>query len=80
MIELGRTYKDKITGFKGVATGYVVYISGCNQALLVPPVSKSGAKVKGEWIDEQRLKATKAKLITLDNTKSLGFDQMAPKR
>ncbi len=29
MIELGRTYKDRITGFKGVATGFVEYLTGC---------------------------------------------------
>ena len=80
MIELGKTYKDKISGFKGVVTGYVSYISGCNQALIVPPVSKDGAKVESHWFDEQRLRPLKTKRITLDNGKTPGFDLMAPKR
>ena len=80
MIELGKTYKDKITGFKGVATGYVVYISGCNQTLITPRVLKDGAKTDSCWFDEQRLTPMKIKQITLDNGKTPGFDLMAPIR
>ncbi len=80
MIELGKTYKDKITGFKGIATGYVQYISGCNQALLAPPVAKDGAKVEAEWFDEQRLDVVRIKAVTLDNGKTPGFDKSAPRR
>lgn len=43
MKELGRKYKDKITGFEGVATGYVRYLTGCNQVLLAPAVDSTGA-------------------------------------
>lgn len=35
-VGLGETYEDCITGFTGVAVGYVQYLTGCNQALLVP--------------------------------------------
>ena len=80
MIELGGKYKDKITGFTGVATGYVKYISGCNQALLAPKVGKDGDFVETQWFDEQRLVPMKAKTISLDNEKPPGFGKAAPKR
>ena len=35
-IILGATYRDVITGFSGVATGYVKYLTGCNQVLIQP--------------------------------------------
>lgn len=80
MIVLGQKYKDRISGFQGVATGYVQYLSGCNQALLAPKVTKDGGKPDSEWIDEQRLVAVGKKVIKLDNSKSPGFDLPAPKR
>lgn len=79
MIELGATYKDKITGFKGVATGECRYISGCNQVLLAPIVKKDGS-YKCSWFDVQRVEKVKGKKITLDNSKTPGHDIEAPKR
>jgi hypothetical protein len=79
-IALGATYRDCITGFEGVATGYVVYITGCNQALLVPR-AKDGALVEAQWFDEQRLaNVPEAKIIKIDNGATPGFDRPAPKR
>lgn len=80
MIRLGQTYSDKITGFEGVATGYVQYISGCNQVLLSPTVSGDGDMIEPQWIDEQRLKESMVPAIELDNGSSPGFSNPAPKR
>jgi hypothetical protein len=80
MIELGKKYKDKITGFGGVATGYVTYISGCNQVLLAPKIGKDGALKESCWIDEQRLICQGENVIELENKKSPGFDRAAPVR
>ena len=52
---LGRTYMDKITGFTGVATGFVTYITGCDQVLLVPSVGDDGKRREGEWWDIVRI-------------------------
>jgi hypothetical protein len=77
--ELGKKYKDKITGFKGVCTGKCQYISGCDQALLVPKVAKDGTKREAQWFDVQRLDAWgSAVAITLDNTETPGPDMPAP--
>ena len=79
-VTLGAEYKDKITGFKGVCTGYCEYISGCNQALLAPRVGKDGKSVDAGWYDVQRLEQTKAKSIYLDNGKTPVCDMAAPVR
>lgn len=51
-IVLGEEYEDRISGFKGVATGIAEYLYGCRQVLL----SKSGTgEVVADWFDEQRL-------------------------
>lgn len=81
MAMLGYKVKDRITGFTGVVTGQVKYISGCNQALVVPAVDKDGKLVEGQWFDEQRLDVdVQAAQIILDNSTSHGFDKAAPKR
>jgi hypothetical protein len=78
--QLGKTYKDKITKFSGVATGHVRYISGCNQVLLAPPVDSEGKLRDSQWFDEQRLDEQDAEPIVLDNSMTPGPDKMAPKR
>lgn len=80
MIKLGSTYTDIITGFKGVATGYVQYITGCNQALLAPQSSNGDFK-ESTWIDEIRLEVdTNFSPIELKKDEgSVGFDKPAPR-
>ena len=81
MIELGSTYRDKITGFTGVATGYVKYLSGCNQALLAPRCGDDGALRDPQWFDIQRLEIdASVDVITLYNGATPGCDRAAPKR
>lgn len=79
MTTLGATYRDKITGFQGVATGYVSYITGCNQVLLAPK-STDGTLKSSEWLDEQRLDRVAVDVLTLDNGVSPGSDKAAPRR
>ena len=54
-IEFDKKYKDRITGFTGTCTGIVHYISGCDQALLLPTVGEDGKFVSGQWFDDERL-------------------------
>lgn len=78
---LGRTMRDRITGFTGVVTGQCSYISGCNQSLLLPPVKEDGAYRDGQWFDDQRLEVVPGTVIvTLDNGATPGCDMPAPKR
>ena len=78
-IELGKTVQDVITGFKGVVTGRVEYLTGCNQCLIAPRVGVDGAYKDSQWFDEDRLEIQKAALLTLPRT-TAGFDKAAPKR
>jgi len=55
---LGKKVKDTVTGFEGIITGRIEYISGCLQYAVSPPVKEDGTKREGEWFDEQRLEVT----------------------
>lgn len=78
---LGKTVEDRITGFKGVVTGQVTYLTGCNQCLVTPRIKEDGTRREAEWFDEQRLDVVSGvPVIALDNSKSPGFDKQAPKR
>lgn len=82
MDNLGFTFQDKITGFRGVCTGQVQYISGCNQLLLVPK-SEGGKSPDGSWYDVQRCEQVdeaEAPRVILDNGSTPGCDRAAPKR
>lgn len=76
----GRKAKDSITGFEGIITGHVRYISGCSQVLITPPVDGDGKKRDGEFFDEQRIEILDAPKIRLDNGRTPGCDMAAPKR
>lgn len=77
---LGHTYRDKISGFQGVATGHCEYITGCNQTLLQPPVGADGAPKESHWFDDQRLDFIDADRIYLNNGPTPGCDKPAPRR
>lgn len=80
-IDLGCKVTDKVTGFAGIVTGIVYYLSGCNQALVVPRVKKDGTLAEGNWFDLQRLDVDgRGKPIRLDNAKTPGFDAMPSRR
>ena len=75
---LGNTYEDKISGFKGVATGFCRYLTGCDQVLLSGKVGSDG-HTKTLWTDVQRaVKVEGEPRITLDNGPSPGFDVAPP--
>ncbi len=79
-IELGHTYTDSITGFRGIAIGHCIYLTGCNQTLLQPTGKAGATKPESHWFDDQRLQHyDKAKAISLDNGKTPGCDKPAPK-
>lgn len=79
MIEFGRMYRDKITGFEGVCTGKQYISSGCDQALLTPKKGKDG-KFESYWFDVQRLKPVGNEVIVLDNGRTPGAFDPAPVR
>lgn len=81
MIKLGYTAEDKVTGFRGVVTGRVEYLTGCNQVLLMPKVDKDGKTMEGAWFDEQRVVVDhETPVIELDNRSGNGPDMAPPIR
>lgn len=56
MKNLGKKAKDKITGFTGIITSKINYITGCDQYGLTPAVSKEGKIGDSQWFDENRIK------------------------
>ena len=83
MIDLGRTYQDVVTGFRGVAIGHVRYLPGCNQALLTPKVGDDGRLIESQWFDDQqlRLEGDDNELPVLQSAgANPGSDQPVPNR
>ena len=78
-MNLGKVGKDRITGFTGIIVGYVQYLTGCNQYLLVPKCKKGEehTKPQGEWVDDSRVDILKNKKIAViidPRSQSTGFD------
>ena len=71
--ELGATVKEVISGFTGVVTGRVQYITGCFQYL----ITSRNADVKPVWYDEDRLESSNKKKLVL-NRGNDGPDMQAP--
>ena len=79
MVKLGQKVRDQITGFEGMVTGLVSYISGCNQALVAPRVKPDGEFAESHWFDLDRLAVTDPSEFSLSVTAS-GADLPAPRR
>lgn len=54
MIRLGNKVRDKVTGFEGIATGRVEYLTGCQQIGITPP-AKDGEVKATQYFDAERL-------------------------
>ena len=52
MIKLGQKVRDRITGFEGVATARVEFLTGCIQYCIKPDkLDEKGKMIEGEYID-----------------------------
>ena len=58
IFENGQEAYDVVTGFKGIITQRVDYLTGCNQYYLVQQC-QDGNEPKARWVDEPRLKLVK---------------------
>lgn len=78
-VEFERAYRDRITGFEGKCTGFVSYISGCDQVLLHAGLDKEGKLQEGQWFDDDRLIDVEHEQIVARSS-SRGADMPAPVR
>lgn len=61
-VKLGKTYRDSISGFEGIAMARTTYLYGCERAMIVPTKLKSdGDFLPDCWFDEAQLVGVKAK-------------------
>lgn len=58
-IELGDIVKDKVSGFKGIATTKMEFMNGCIQYEVVPKVGKDNKMQEGTFIDISSLEIVK---------------------
>jgi len=58
MIELGRKGRDIVSGFKGIITARVSYLTGCDQYCLSPKAGKDGRIPSGQYFDENRVEVS----------------------
>lgn len=65
MIKLGMKYRDLLTGYEGIATGFAHYITGCGQALIQSRCWEGNKKPEPHWIDEQRLEQVGDEVVEL---------------
>lgn len=56
-IELGQKAKDCVTGFSGIVTARVEYLTGCTQYGVSPGLDKDGKVMDTQYFDENRLTA-----------------------
>jgi len=52
---LGKTVKDIVTDFVGIATAKIEYLTGCNQYEVKPKVDKDGKYQDSKWFDENHI-------------------------
>jgi len=55
---LGKTARDRVTGFEGVVSSVSFDLYGCIQAAVTPSVDKDGKTRDGHWFDVNRLEIT----------------------
>ena len=59
-VKLGRKYRDKVTGFEGVAVSIHTYLQGCNR-ISMERLSPEGDKIISLAFDEPNLEPADAR-------------------
>lgn len=58
-VKLGTAVTDKMTKFKGIATGLYFYLNGCIRVEVTPDELKNGQPMEAAVFDEQRITGKK---------------------
>lgn len=77
-IVLGDKVKDRITGLVGIAVGKNIWMNGCVQYCVKPPMKKDGTVVDGVWVDEEQLVVVGDGVCSKPKPTGGGFRQNAP--
>jgi len=79
-IELGKKYRDKVTGFEGVATGHHKWLTGCDTLSLQPPVDKDGKVPGTQGFDINRLEEVADEQVEVETKDRRGGPQDSPRQ
>lgn len=71
-VELGERVRDRVTGFTGIATAHVRYLSGSEQWCVQPPVAADGKHQDALYFNADRLEK-------VDDGVRVGFQAQAPR-
>lgn len=79
MKNLGKEATDKITGFKGIITAKISYITGCDQYGITPP-AKDGKTFSTEYFDTGRVEiiGEGVEIEQVKSEKNGGFNRDCP--
>ena len=61
-VELGKKYRDKVTGFEGIAVSIHTYLQGCNR-ISMERLADTGDKIISLAFDEPNLELASAKVF-----------------
>lgn len=80
-IQLGKEGRDKITGFQGIITARVEYLTGCDQYCLTPKV-QDGKIMEGHYFDGGRIEIVGQGVLpsSVQTEENGGPNRDAPKR
>lgn len=75
----GDVVREKVTGFKGIITGSVYYLTGCSQYLVTAKQKDEFSEAVTVWYDEGRLEYIKEGINKKDVISDEdGCDRQAP--
>ena len=64
-VKLGDEVKDKVSGFQGIVIAKTKWLSGCNTALVEPPMKSDGTKPDNHTFDIPRLEVVKSAKVVI---------------
>jgi hypothetical protein len=70
---LGKTVRDRVTGYQGAVISISFDLFGCVQAIVKPPMNKDGKVEDGQWLDVNRLEV-------VDEKRKMPVPSFAPKK
>lgn len=77
-VKLGKEYRDKISGFVGVAVARTEWINGCVRVTLSPKLDKDGKWQDNVCLDVEQLEPTGNEIVIASS--STGGDRETPRR
>lgn len=59
-VKLGNVYRDKHTGFEGIAVARAEWLTGCDRIGLQSKELKDGVPIEVQWFDDNQLEGIKS--------------------